>query len=72
MNIGTGKVFTNINYKYYLMIRFNKTRQTFPSVIRVFALSATAAIIGSVERANSKERVRKVPGSSPVASYMQK
>ena len=45
---------TNIN----LLTRFNKTREMFPSVTRVFSiLLTTAATSPSVERANSKERV---------------
>ena len=57
---------TSIN----LLIRFNKTREIFPSVTRVLSiLLTTAATSASVERVNSKERVPKVPGSIPAASY---
>ena len=59
---------TNIN----LLVRFNKTREIFPSVTRVLSiLLTTAATSASVERVNSKERVPKVPCSIPAASYVQ-
>ena len=48
---------TNIN----LLVRFNKTREIFPSVTRVLSiLLTTAATSASVERVNSKERVPNV------------
>ena len=51
---------TNIN----LLVRFNKTREIFPSVTRVLSIFlTTAATSASVERANSKERVSKVSRS---------
>ena len=57
---------TNIN----LLVRFNKTREIFPSVTRVLSiLLTTAATSSSVERVSSKERVPKVPCSIPAASY---
>ena len=57
---------TNIN----LLVRFNKTREIFPSVTRVLSiLLTTIATSASVERVNSKERVPKVPCSIPAASY---
>ena len=57
---------TNIN----LLVRFNKTREIFPSVTRVLSiLLTTAATSSSVERVSSKERVPKVPRSIPAASY---
>ena len=57
---------TNIN----LLVRFNKTREIFPSVTRVLSiLLTTAATSASVERVNSKERVPKFPCSIPAASY---
>ena len=60
---------TNIN----LLVRFNKTREIFPSVTRVLSiLLTTAATSASVERVNSKERVPKVPCSIPAASYAQR
>ena len=47
---------TNIN----LLVRFNKTREIFPSVTRVLSIFlTTAATSASVERVNSKERVLK-------------
>ena len=56
----------NIN----LLVRFNKTREIFPSVTRVLSiLLTTAATSASVERVNSKERVPKFPCSIPAASY---
>ena len=48
----------NIN----LLVRFNKTREIFPSVTRVLSiLLITAAISASVEKVNSKECVPKSP-----------
>ena len=45
---------TNMN----LLIRFNKTREIFPSVTRVLSiLITTSAISASVEKANFKGRV---------------
>ena len=58
----------NINH----LVRFNKTREIFPSAIRVLSISlTTAAISASVERVNSKERVPNVPCSIPAACYAQ-
>ena len=55
---------TNIN----LSVRFNKTREIFPSVTRVLSIFlTTAATSSSVERVNSKERVPKVSCSIPAA-----
>ena len=60
---------SNIN----LLIRFNKTREIFPSVTRVLSIFlTTAATSASVERVNSKERVREVPCSIPAASYVER
>ena len=59
---------TSIN----LLIRFNKTREIFPSVTRVLSiLLTTAATSASVETVNFKERVPKVPGLCPAAGYAQ-
>ena len=59
---------TNIN----LLVRFNKTREIFPSVTRVLSiLLTTAATSASVERVNSKERVPNVPCLIPGASYAE-
>ena len=59
---------TNIN----LLVRFNKTREIFPSVTRVLSiLLTTAATSANVERVNSKERVPNVPCSIPAASYAE-
>ena len=55
---------TNIN----LSVRFNKTREIFPSVTRVLSIFlTTAGTSSSVERVNSKERVPKVSCSIPAA-----
>ena len=55
VNIGGRSLnITNINF----LIRFNKTREIFPSVTRVLSiLLTTSAISASVERANFKGRV---------------
>ena len=56
----------------HLLVRFNKTREIFSSVIRVLSIFlTTAATSESVERVNSKERVPKVPCSIPAASYAE-
>ena len=56
-----------------LLIRFSKTREIFPSVIRVLSiLLITAATSASIQRVNSKERGLKVPGLIPPASYAQR
>ena len=58
----------NIN----LLVRFNNTREIFPSVTRVLSIFlTTAANSASVEIVNSKEHVLKVPWSIPAASYAQ-
>ena len=60
---------TNIN----LLVRFNKTREIFPSVTRVLSiLLTTIATSASVERVNSKEHVPKDPCSIAAASYAQR
>ena len=60
---------TNIN----LLVRFNKTRELFPSDTRVLSiLLTTAATSASVERVYSKERVPRVSCSIPAASYAQR
>ena len=59
---------TNIN----LLVRFNKTREIFPSVTRVLSiLLTTVATSANVERVNSKERVPNVLCSIPAASYAE-
>ena len=58
MNIGREESLniTNIN----ILIRFNKTRETFTSITRVLSIFLTAvATSASAERVNSKERVPK-------------
>ena len=60
---------TNIN----LLVRFNKTREIFPSVTRVLNIFlTTAGTSASAERVNSEERVIKVPCSISAASYLQR
>ena len=59
----------NIN----LLVRFNETRETFPSVTQVLSiLLTTAAISAIVEKVNSKKRVPKVSCPIPAASYAQR
>ena len=59
----------NIN----ILVRFNKTREVFPSVNRVLSIFlTTAATSASVERVNSKERGPKVSCSIPATSYPQR
>ena len=56
-----------------LLIRFNKTREIFPSVTQVLSIiQTTAATSASVERVNSKEHVPKVRCSILSASYGQR
>ena len=60
---------TNIN----LLVRFNKTREIFPSVTGFFSiLLTTAATSARAERVNSEEHLPKVLCSIPAASYAQK
>ena len=60
---------TNIN----LLVRFNKTREIFPSVTQVLNIFlTTTATSASVERVNSKERVPKVSCSILTTSYSQR
>ena len=60
---------TNIN----LLVRFNKTREIFPSVTRVLSIFlTTAATSVNVEKVNSKMRVPKVSRSILAASYAQR
>ena len=72
MNIGREEESLNI-ININLLIKFNKTQKTFPSAPRVlnFLLTLEAAS-ASEERANSTERVPKVPGSSQAASSAQR
>ena len=60
---------TNIN----LLVRYDKTREIFPSVTRILSIFlTTAATSASAEKVNSKERVTKVPCAIPAASYAQR
>ena len=81
--IGRGAVFEHYKYSINLLIRFNSTREIFPSVIRVSSIrQATETTRASVEKPNSKEcvalclatcfRKPKVPRSSTAASYSQR
>ena len=71
-NIGKVEEYSNIP-NINLLVRFNKTREIFPSVTRVLSiLLTTAATSASVERVNSKERVSKVSCSIPASSYAQR
>ena len=59
VNIGREEESLNIA-NINLLVRFNKTREIFPSVTRVLSiLLITAAISASVEKVNSKEYVPK-------------
>ena len=59
----------NIN----LLVRFNETRETFPSVTQVLSiLLTTAATSASIERVNSKECAPKIPCLIPAASCAQR
>ena len=60
---------TDIN----LLVRFNKTREKFPSVTRVLSIFLnTVGTSASVERLNSKEHMAKVPRSILTAIYVQR
>ena len=59
----------NIN----LIVRFNETREIFPSVTQVLSiLLTTATTSASVERVNSKKHPPKIPCSIPAANYAQR
>ena len=59
VNIGREEESLNIA-NINLLVRFNKTREIFPSVTRVLSIFlTTAATSASVERVNSKERVKR-------------
>ena len=58
VNIGREEESLNIA-NINLLVRFNKTREIFPSVTRVLSiLLTTAATSASVERVNCKDRVQ--------------
>ena len=72
VNIGREEESLNIA-NINLLVRFNKTREIFPSVTRVLSiLQTTAATSASVERMNSKERLPKIPCSIPAVIYAHK
>ena len=72
VNIGREEKSLNI-VNINLLVRLNKTRETFLSVTRVLSiLLTTAATSPSAERVNSKERVPKIPCSILAASYVQR
>ena len=60
----------NITNIINLLVRFNKTREIFPSVTEVLSIFlTTAATSVSLERGNYNEGSTKVPCSIPAASY---
>ena len=72
VNIGREEESLNIA-NINLLVRFNKTREIFPSVTRVLSiLLTTAATSASIGRVNYKERVPKIPSSISAASYAQR
>ena len=72
VNIGLEEESLNIA-NINLLVRFNKTREIFPSVTRVLSIFLTTAATSlSVERVNSKECVPKVSSPIPAASYAQR
>ena len=72
MSIGRKEEYFN-NANINLSVRFNTTREIFPSATWVLSILLTiAAISASVERVNSKERVPKILCSIPASSYKQK
>ena len=55
-----------------LLNKFNKTREIFPSITRVFSILLTAAATSAfVKRGNSRECVPNVPCSITAASYAE-
>ena len=71
VNIGREEESLNIA-NINLLVRFNKTREIFPSVTRVLSIFLTATSSASVESVNYKERVPKVSCSIPAASYAKR
>ena len=72
VNIGREEESLNIA-NINLLVRFNKTREIFPSVTRVLSIFlTTAATSASVEKVNSNEHLPKVPCSTRAASYAQR
>ena len=72
VNIGREEKSLNIA-SLNLLVRFNKTREIFPSVTRVLSiLLTTTTTSGSAERVNSKELVPKAEYSIPAASYAKR
>ena len=72
VNIGREEESLNIA-NINLLVRFNKTREIFPSVTRVLSIFlTTAATSASVEKVNYKNRVPKVPCLIPAASFAQR
>ena len=71
VNIGRDEESLNIA-NINLLVRFNETPEVFPSVTQVLSiLLTTAATSASVERANSKEHLPKIPCLIPAANYAQ-
>ena len=70
VNIGREEESLNIA-NINLLVRFNKTREIFPSVTRVLSIFlTTAATSASVEKVNYKNRVPKVPCLIPEVSSL--
>ena len=72
--VNTGRKEESLNIaNINLLIRFNKTREIFPSVTRLLSiLLTTTASSASVERVNSEKRVSTIPCSIPAATYVQR
>ena len=72
VNIGREEESLNIA-NINLLVRFNKTWETFPSVTRVLSiLLITKANNAGAKRVNSKEHVPKIQRSILTASYRQR
>ena len=71
MNIGREEESLNIA-NINLLVRFNKTREIFPSVTRVLSILLTTTTTSAlVERVNSKERLPKIPCMISAAGHAQ-
>ena len=68
VNIGREEEYLNIT-NIDLLISFSKTREINLNATRVVSILITTATSATRERVNSKERVPKVQGSIPTASY---
>ena len=71
VNIGREEESLNIA-NINLLVRFNKTREIFPSVTRVLSILLTTTTTSAmVERVNSKERLPKIPCMISAAGHAQ-